>query len=162
MKSTIFAVIVLVVGCFSFPVFAQQADAQEIMNAAKALGAQESEMFAKKDAAGIASLFTSDGLLVMLAPKLAVKPGRDAVQKHYEGIFAAGATNVSLEVQQVEARASDAAWAAGTYSVVVKEKTIEGNWFRMLKREGGSRKIAMEGFARAGAIDTSPASASSK
>jgi ketosteroid isomerase-like protein len=67
---------------------------------------------------GIASLFTSDGLLVMLAPKLSVKVGREAIQKHYEGIIAAGATNLSLEVKQVEARGSDAAWAAGTYSVL--------------------------------------------
>jgi uncharacterized protein (TIGR02246 family) len=162
MKSTIFAVIAMVVCCCSFPIFAQQPDTQEVMNAAKALGAQESEMFAEKDAAGIASLFTLDGLMVMLAPKLAVKPGRDAVQKHYESIFAAGATNITLEVQQVEPRGSDAAWAAGTYAVTVKEKTIEGNWFRMLKRDGGSWKIAVEGFARAGAIDAPAASASTK
>jgi ketosteroid isomerase-like protein len=100
--------------------------------------------------------------MVMLAPKLAVKPGRDAIQKHYESIFAAGATNITLEVQQVEARGSDAAWAAGSYAVIVKDKTIEGNWFRVLKREGGAWKIAMEGFARAGAIDAPVTSASSK
>ena len=162
MKSTIFAVIILALGCYSFPLAAQQQETQEIMQATKAVGVRETEMFAKKDAAGIASLFTADGLLVMLAPKLAVKPGRDAVQKHYEGLFAAGATNITLVVQQVEARGSDAAWAAGTYSVTVKEKTIEENWFRMLKREGGSWKIAMEGFARAGAIDAPAASTSSK
>jgi uncharacterized protein (TIGR02246 family) len=119
-------------------------------------------MFVKKNAAGIASLFTADGLLVMLSPKLAVKPGRDAVQKHYEGLFAAGATNITFKVQQVEARGSDAAWAAGTYSVTVKDKIVEGNWFRLLLRESGSWKIAVESFARAGAIDAPPASASSK
>jgi uncharacterized protein (TIGR02246 family) len=161
MRGAILAVVVLVVGCFAVPVFAQQ-DAQELMNAAKALGAQESEMFVKRDAAGIASLFTSDGVMVMLAPKLAVKPGPDAIQKHYESIFAASATNITLEVQQVEARGSDAAWAAGSYAVIVKDKTIEGNWFRVLKREGGAWKIAMEGFARAGAIDAPATSASSK
>jgi hypothetical protein len=42
------------------------------------------------DAAGIASLFTSDGLLVMLAPQFAFKPGRDAIQKHYQGIIDGG------------------------------------------------------------------------
>ena len=82
MKSTIFAVIAMVVCCCSFPIFAQQPDTQEVMNAAKALGAQESKMFA--------------------------------------------------------------------------------NWFRMLKRDGGSWKIAVEGFARAGAIDAPAASASTK
>ena len=63
MKTAIFAVILLAVGCFSLPIFAQQQDLQEVMNAANALSARENELLSKKDAAGIASLFTSDGLL---------------------------------------------------------------------------------------------------
>jgi uncharacterized protein (TIGR02246 family) len=161
MKGVIFAAILLAVGCFSFPLSAQQQDLQEVMNATKALSAQESEMLRKKDAAGIASLFISDGLLVMIAPKLAVKPGREAIQKHYQDIIDAGATDITLEVQYMEMRGNDAVWVTGTYSVTVKDKTIEGNWFRMLKREGGTWKIAMESFARAGAIDTPDGSASS-
>jgi hypothetical protein len=81
MKNAIFAVALLTVGCFSLPSFAQQQDLQEVMNAANALGARENELLSKKDAAGIASLFTSDALLVMLAPQFAFKPGRDAIQE---------------------------------------------------------------------------------
>ena len=162
MKSTIFAFVVMMMGFISFPTFAQQQDAQELTTAVKALTAQESEMIRNKDAAGAASLFTSDALLVMLAPKLAVKPGREAVQKHIQGLLEAGVTNLTMEAQQVEARGNDAAWAAGTYSLTIKEKSIEGNWFRMFKREGGAWKIAMEGFARAGTIEAPAASASSK
>ena len=94
MRRTIFAVALLMVGCFALPLFAQQQDLQEVMDAAKALSARESELLSKKDAAGIASLFTSDGLLVMLAPQFAFKPGRDAIQKHYQGIIDAGATSI--------------------------------------------------------------------
>jgi uncharacterized protein (TIGR02246 family) len=108
----------------------------------------------KKDAAGIASLFTSDGLLVMLAPQFAFKPGRDAIQKHYQGIIDAGATSIVLELKNLELRGNDGVWAAGNYSVTVKDKTIRGSWFRILKRENGNWKIAMEALARAGAIDT--------
>ena len=61
MKRAIFAVVLLTVGCFSLPILAQQQDLQEVMNAANALSARESELLGKKDAAGIASLFTSDG-----------------------------------------------------------------------------------------------------
>jgi uncharacterized protein (TIGR02246 family) len=96
MKSAIFAAALLMLGCFSLPIFAQQQDLQEVMNAANALSARESELLSKKDAAGIASLFTSDGLLVTLAPQFAFKPGRDAIQKHYQGIIDAGATSVSV------------------------------------------------------------------
>jgi len=152
MKSLIFAVVLLMVGSFSLPVLAQQQDLQEIMNATNALGARQNELLGKKDAAGIASLFTSDGLLVMLAPQFAFKPGRDAIQKHYQGIIDAGASNITLELKNLELRGNDGVWAAGNYSVTVKDKTIEGHWFRILKRENGAWKIAMEAFARPDAI----------
>jgi hypothetical protein len=148
MKRTILAGALLTFGCFSLPVLAQQQDLQEVMNATNALGARENELLGKKDAAGIASLFTSDGLLVMLAPQFAFKPGRDAILKHYQGIIDAGAT---------ELRGKDSVWAAGTYSVTVKDKTIQGNWFRLLKGDNGAWKIAMEAFARA--IIDAPAAA---
>jgi ketosteroid isomerase-like protein len=160
MKSAMFAVALLTVGCFSLPIFAQQQDLQEVMNAANALGARESELLGKKDAAGIASLFTSDGLLVMLAPQFGFKPGRDAIQKHYQGIIDAGANTITLELKNLELRGNDGVWAAGTYSVTIKDNTIQGNWFRILKRENGNWKIAMEAFARAGVIDAHPISPS--
>jgi len=157
MKGAIFAVAMLMVDCFSLPVFAQQPDLQEVMNATNDLGTQENELLKKKDAPGIASLFTSDGLLVMLAPQFAFKPGRDAIQKHYQGIIDAGATSIVLELKNLELRSNDSVWAAGNYSVTVKDKAIQGSWFRILKRENGGWKIAMEAFGRAGDIDAPPA-----
>ena len=88
-----------------------------------------------------------------LAPQFAFKPRRDAIQKHYQGIIDAGATSVTLELKNLELRGNDGVWAAGTYSVTVKGNNIQGNWFRILKRENGNWKIAMEAFARAGVLD---------
>jgi uncharacterized protein (TIGR02246 family) len=162
MKRTIFAgILLLTLGCFSVPVLAQQQDLQEVMNATNALGARESELLSKKDAAGIAALFTPDGLLVMLAPQFAFKPGREAIQKHYQGVIDAGATGITLELKNLELRGNDGVWAAGNYSVTVKDKTVQGNWFRILKRDNGTWKIAMEAFARVGGIDAPPGSAGS-
>jgi ketosteroid isomerase-like protein len=161
MKSAIFAVVLLTLGLFSLPVLAQQQDLQDVMNAANALSARESELLGKKDAPGIASLFTSDGLLVMLAPQFAFKPGRDAILKHYQGIIDAGATSITLELKNLELRGNDGVWAAGNYSVTVKDKPIQGNWFRILKRENGNWKIAMEAFARGGVMDAPPAATGS-
>jgi uncharacterized protein (TIGR02246 family) len=160
MKRAMFAVGLLAVGSFSLPISAQQQDLQEVMNAANALSARESELLSKKDASGIASLFTSDGLLVVLAPQYEFKPGRDAILKYYQGIIDAGTTGMTLELKNLELRGNDSVWAAGNYSVTVKNKTIQGNWFRILKRENGNWKIAMEAFARAGGIDAPPAAAS--
>src|SRR5215813_14129186 len=128
MKAAIFAVVLLTIGCFALPICAQQQDLQEVMNATSALGARENELLSKKDAAGIASLFASDGLLVMLAPQFAFKPGRDAIQKHYQGIIDAGASSITLELKNMELRGKDGVWAAGNYSVTVKDKTIQGHW----------------------------------
>jgi uncharacterized protein (TIGR02246 family) len=153
MKATIFASVLLTIGCFALPICAQQQDLQEIMNATNALGARQNELLGKKDAAGIASLFTSDGLLVMLVPQFAFKPGRDAIQKHYQGVIDAGASNITLELKNLELRGNDGVWAAGNYTVTIKDKTIEGHWFRILKRENGAWKIAMEALARPAAID---------
>jgi hypothetical protein len=61
----------------------------------------------------------------------------------------------------MELRGNDGVWAAGNYSVTVKDKPIQGNWFRILKRENGTWKIAMEAFARAGVIDAPAAAAGS-
>jgi uncharacterized protein (TIGR02246 family) len=156
MKGAIFAAALLTVGCVSLPVLAQQQDLQEVMDATNALSARESELLSKKDAAGIASLFISDGLLVMLEPQYAFKLGRDAILNHY-GIIDAGAASITLELKNLEVRGNDDVWAAGNYTVTVKDKTIQGNWFRILKRENGNWKIAMEAFARAGAMDAPPA-----
>src|SRR6516165_2512422 len=99
MKGAMFAVAVLAAGCCTLPTFAQEQDLQEVMNATNALGAKENELLGKKDAAGIASLFTSDALLVMLAPQFAFKPGRDAIQKHYQVIIDGGVTGITLELK---------------------------------------------------------------
>ena len=85
MKGAIFATALLTVLCFSSSIFAQQPNLQEVMDAVNALNARQGELLSKKDAAGIASLFTSDGLLMMLAPEFAFMPGRDAILKHYQG-----------------------------------------------------------------------------
>ena len=48
MKSAIFAVVLLTLGFYSLPIFAQQQDVQKIMDAANALGARESELLGRK------------------------------------------------------------------------------------------------------------------
>jgi len=160
MRRVIFAVLALAIGCYAFPLSAQQD--QELANAINAVGAQESELIKAKDAAGTAALFTADAIIVILAPKLAVKPGREAIQKHAQSLIDAGLINISFVTQQVEARGSDAAWAVGTYTLTLKDKTLDGNWVRVFKRENGAWKIAMESVARAAPVEGSPPAVSSK
>ncbi len=108
MRSTVLGVMALIF--FSFPVCAQQQDMEAVTKAINALNVKESEMIRNKDVAGTASMFTTDGLLVMLAPKLAVKPGREAIETHVQGLLEAGVTNITLQTQHVEMRGDDTAW----------------------------------------------------
>ncbi len=150
MRHVIAGLVSLSFALSALPAVAQQADAQEATKAVKLLMEQESDLIKKKDAAGIAARFTSDGMLVMLAPKLAVKQGHEAIQKHYQDVIDAGVTDINARVQQVEMRGADMAWVAGTYTVTLKDKTIDGNYLQLLRREGGGWKIAVDTFARAG------------
>jgi hypothetical protein len=61
----------------------------------------------------------------------------------------------------MELRGKDGVWAAGNCSVTVKDKPIQGNWFRILKRENGTWKIGMDAFARVGVMDAPPAATTS-
>ena len=54
-----------------------------------------------------------------------------------------------------ELRGNDSVWAAGNYSVTVKDKTIQGNWFRILKREEAHKHHGNSKVARATAKDKS-------
>jgi hypothetical protein len=54
----------------------------------------------------------------LLAPQFAFKPGRDAIQKHYQGIIDAGASNITLELKNLELRGIDGVWTAGNYSII--------------------------------------------
>ena len=142
------AALALTVGLL-FPLAAQPQETEEVSKALKALLLQESELIQKKDAAAIAARFTSDGMLVMLAPKLTVRQGQQAIQQHYQSVLDAGATNITADIHTLEMQGRDMAVAAGTYVVTIKDKTVNGNWQQLLKREGGNWKIAVDTFARA-------------
>ena len=51
-----------------------------------------------------------------LASQFAFKPGRDAIQKHYQGIIDAGATSVTLELKNLELSGNDGVWAGNLLS----------------------------------------------
>jgi hypothetical protein len=62
-------------------------------------------------------------IFVFGVTQFAFKPGRDAIQTHYQSIIDAGATSITLELKNLELRGNDGVWAAGTYSVTVKDDT---------------------------------------
>jgi hypothetical protein len=87
---------------------------------------------------------------------------RRSLQLSPKGIIEVGAISIiTLDLKNMELRGKEGVWAAGNYSVTVKDKPIQGNWFRILKRENGTWKIGMDAFARVGVMDAPPAATNS-
>jgi ketosteroid isomerase-like protein len=74
--------------------------------------------------------------------------GKAEIQKHYQQLFDAGATNFALKITQVELNGNDTGVMAGDYTVVANGKTITGHWFEILRLDAGTWKIAVHVFAR--------------
>jgi ketosteroid isomerase-like protein len=145
-RQLLLSIVTIMIGQLSLP--AQQNTPQDLKAAAATIIAQRGELYGKKDAAGIAAEFTADVIYVELLPRLEVMHGKAEVQKHYQQLIDAGATNFALKITQVEPSGNDSGLMAGDYTVVANGKTITGHWFEILRQEAGTWKIAVHVFAR--------------
>ena len=132
----------------ALPAAAQQNSTQDLKATAEAVMVQRARLYNQKDAAGIAAEFTADAIFVELLPRLEVMHGRAEIQKHYQQLFDAGATDFDLKITRVELDGNQAGVIAGNYSVLANGKTITGHWFEMLRPEAGTWKAAVHVFAR--------------
>src|SRR5690349_13985617 len=89
-------------------------DTTELRAAIEAATRQRSEAFARRDAAGCASLYTEQG--AMLPPNADIAWGRQAIQAVWQGIFDAGLTASRDESLEVES-AGDLAYEMGRYTM---------------------------------------------
>jgi ketosteroid isomerase-like protein len=140
------SIVAITIGQLSL--LAQQNAPQDLKAAATAIIAQRGELYSKKDAAGIAAEFTADVIYVELLPRLEVMHGKEEIQKHYQQLMDAGATDFALTITHVEPTGNDSGLMAGDYTVVANGKTITGRWFEILRQEAGTWKIAVHVFAR--------------
>ena len=146
-RQLLLSIVAITIGT-ALPGSAQQNSTQDLTAAAAAVIAQRSELYNKKDAAGIAAEFTEDATFVELLPRLEVMHGKAEVQKHYQQLIDAGATNFALKITQAEPTGNDSGLMAGDYTVVANGKTITGHWFEILRQDAGTWKIAVHVFAR--------------
>jgi ketosteroid isomerase-like protein len=145
-RQLLFSIVAIMIGQLTLS--AQQNTPKDLKEAAAAIIAQRGELYGKKDAAGIAAEFTADVIYVELLPRLEVMHGKAEIQKHYQQLIDAGATNLDLKITQVELSGIDTGLMAGDYTVVANGKTIIGHWFEMLRQEAGTWKISFHVFAR--------------
>ena len=146
-RQLLLSIVAITIGT-TLPGSAQQNSTQDLTAAAAAVIAQRSELYNKKDAGGIAAEFTEDATFVELLPRLEVMHGKAEIQKHYQQLFDAGATNFSLKITQVELNGNDTGVMAGDYTVFANAKRITGHWFEILRQEAGTWKTSVHVFAR--------------
>lgn len=130
------------------PAAAQQGTTQALKAKAEAVIAERARFYNQKNAAGIAAEFTADAIFVELLPRLEVMHGKAEIEKHYQQLFDAGATNFDLKITRVELNGDENGVIAGDYSVLANAKTITGHWFEILRQEAGTWKAAVHVFAR--------------
>ncbi|MGB8841814.1 MAG: nuclear transport factor 2 family protein [Aliidongia sp.] len=81
------------------PALATEVTEAELMKAATKLGQQYDANYAKKDPAGMAALYATDGLLV--SPSGPIVRGRDALTSYYTKRFASGAHDHAIKIVEV-------------------------------------------------------------
>jgi ketosteroid isomerase-like protein len=137
---------------------AQPTDKDNLKRVATNLNAQRSELFRRKDLAGIGALYTSDASYIELLPRLQVMRGRAQIQAQLKDVMAANATDVVPTVKTVERIGNGAILAGGDYTLDVKGKNVPGYFFQILRQEEGTWKVAMHAFARLVAVTPTEAS----
>jgi uncharacterized protein (TIGR02246 family) len=86
----------------------------ELLRAANDLAHQYDTNYNRKDAAAMAALYTSDGILV--APSGQIIRGRDALQAYYVKRFASGAHSHAIQVIEVHVQ-GDGGYVLSEFSV---------------------------------------------
>jgi ketosteroid isomerase-like protein len=128
---------------------AQLTDQDNLRTVAININAQRSALFGKKDLAGIGALYTRDAAYIELLPRFEVMMGTAQIQQHLHELMAASTTENIPNVTSAEMGANGDVLVGGDYYLVVHgDRRVGGRFFQVLRKDGGTWKIAMHTFAR--------------
>lgn len=122
--------------------FAQQNAPQTDQQAAREVHAQFTTAFNRQDAAGVAALFSEDGIRV--TPQGIIR-GRDAIHKDSDKRFQLRFRDLSITPLIVRS-SSDSIWEAGEWAMKMGDHPVRGYFAMTLVREGNSFKIRDDTF----------------
>jgi len=127
------------------PAFAQGVDQNTKQQIEKPIAAYH-EAWNNHNAAGIAALYTKDGILVTQSPKV-VKNGTQDIEEQYEATFKAGTVHDSATADQIVALGINAVMSVGEYHLTGQGQSgptkIDGHWTAVYVNDGGALKIRL-------------------
>ena len=128
---------------FATPVSAQQADLRQQI---EQILAAYTGNFNQGDAAGIAGLYTKDGILVTPSAKI-VKNGQQEITEHNQALMKLGYNHDEGTIDQVSPLGNDEAISVGEYHFTGQRQNgpikSDGHWTALYVREGGQWKIRL-------------------
>jgi uncharacterized protein (TIGR02246 family) len=129
---------------FAFSVSAQQVDQNARQEIERMIAAYH-DNWNNHNAAGIAGLYTKDGLLVTQSPKV-VKTGQQEIEQQYQDTFKAGIAHDSATADQIWPVGNELI-SVGEYHLIDQSKSsptkIDGHWTAVYVRDGGAWKIRL-------------------
>jgi len=145
MSRTLSAIVGLVALAIAIPSFAR--DQAETEKAVAAIVATYIEKYNSKDAAGVADLYTEDGILVPPGPMVA---GRANIEKAWQAVFAAGRTGIRYDIRQITPE-GNIVLVVGQFSVKVPEggslRERSGNFVNVFQWDSGALKFRVHSFS---------------
>jgi uncharacterized protein (TIGR02246 family) len=129
---------------------AQQTSAADRGNARQAVDAfvtKYLDAYNRKDSAGVAALYTEDGLLVPPGP---ITTGRPNIEKAWRAVFDTGRTGLRYDVQQVQAQ-GDIVWSVGQFTVMAPDESgvlhdRQGNYANIYQWAGDGLMFRVHAF----------------
>jgi uncharacterized protein (TIGR02246 family) len=120
----------------------QQNVSQTDQQAAREVHVQFTTAFNRQDAAGLAALFSEDGMRV--TPQGIIQ-GRDAIRKDSDKRFQSRFHDLSITPVVVRTL-KDSVWEAGEWTMKIGDQPVRGYFAMTLVREGNSFKIRDDTF----------------
>ena len=139
----------LAVFAISVPSFAQsdKVGGSHVQQAVESFVTKYLDTYNKKDAAGLAALYTEDGILVPPGP---IATGRPGIEKAWRAVFDAGRTGLKYKIQQSRAD-GNLVWSVGQFTVMAPDEkgTLQerqGNFSNIYQWEGSELKFRVHAF----------------
>ena len=138
----------------------ESATERELRRIASDLNGQRSAYYRRGDLAGLTSVYTPDATYIELSPEYHVMKGRDQIRQHLQELMNAKASDIVYRVVQAEMTGNDSMTVSGDF-YVVKEgaERASGRFTQVLRRDGGTWKIASHTFSRTVPITASEVAA---